>query len=314
MSPLEIIQRQELLARGLAEVNKKHDVLNKHVVVVKALVEDHKREVSRVTKLPKGDKGDKGNIGPRGITGKDGRDGKDGKDGKTPVKGVDYNTKADKEELIVSTLSRIRQPKDGEKAVVDEAKIAENVIDLIKEKELLTTDNVKGLRNELSSYRNQMARKQAGQHGGGDTVVAGTGITLNRLPNGTTEISAPGGAGVVQTIVAGAGINVDSSDPANPIVSALGGGSGITRTIVSINTPTTAGDTALIDYVYLVTNTTLTLPTAVGNTNRYTVKCVSGTCVVDGAGTETIDGTATITFLAQSSVDLISDGANFNVI
>jgi hypothetical protein len=116
--------------------------------------------------------------------------------------------------------------------------------------------------------------------------------------------------------VAGTGITVDDTDPANPIISATpgGGGSGITRSVFSISTPATAGATALTDYVYFVTNTTLTLPTAVGNTNRYTVKCVSGTCVVDGAGTETIDGTATITFNAQSSVDLMSDGTNFNVI
>jgi hypothetical protein len=38
-----------------------------------------------------------------------------------------------------------------------------------------------------------------------------------------SQISA-GGSGVVQTIVAGTGISVDSTDPANPIVSATGGG------------------------------------------------------------------------------------------
>lgn len=93
-----------------------------------------------------------------------------------------------------------------------------------------------------------------------------------------------------------------------------GGGSGITRSVASVSTPTTAAAAADTDYVYLVTNTTITLPTAVANTNHYTIKCVSGTCVVAGHASETIDGTATITFNAQSSVDLISDGTNFNVI
>lgn len=88
---------------------------------------------------------------------------------------------------------------------------------------------------------------------------------------------------------------------------------GITRTVTSISTPTTAGASASVDYVYFVTNTTLTLPTAVGNTNRYTVKCISGTCVVDGAGAETIDGTTTITMKPEESVDLISNGINFNI-
>jgi hypothetical protein len=62
----------------------------------------------------KGDKGDKGEQGIQGVAGKDGangqnglngldgRDGRDGADGKTPVKGVDYFTDADKQELIAN--------------------------------------------------------------------------------------------------------------------------------------------------------------------------------------------------------------------
>jgi hypothetical protein len=37
-------------------------------------------------------------------------------------------------------------------------------------------------------------------------------------------VTPPGGSGVVETIVAGTGISVDDTDPANPIVSATGGG------------------------------------------------------------------------------------------
>ena len=92
------------------------------------------------------------------------------------------------------------------------------------------------------------------------------------------------------------------------------GGSGITRSISSIATPTTAGSTASTDYVYNVTNTTLTLPTAVGNTNQYSVKCISGTCVVDGDGAETIDGTSNITIQVEDSVDLISNGTEWKVV
>lgn len=88
----------------------------------------------------------------------------------------------------------------------------------------------------------------------------------------------------------------------------------INRTVTSIAAPTTAGATAKTDYVYLITNTTLTLPTAVGNTNRYTVKCISGTCVVDGDGAETIDGSANITIQVEDSVDLISNNTEFKVV
>lgn len=41
-----------------------------------------------------------------------------------------------------------------------------------------------------------------------------------------------GGTGVVETIVAGTGITVDSTDPANPIVAATGGGTGTVDSIV----------------------------------------------------------------------------------
>lgn len=41
------------------------------------------------------------------LKGKDGKPGKDGEDGKTPVKGYDYYTKADKEEIIQDVLNSL---------------------------------------------------------------------------------------------------------------------------------------------------------------------------------------------------------------
>lgn len=67
----------------------------------------------------KGDKGDKGDQGIQGISGKDGvngqnglngldgRDGRDGTDGKTPIKGVDYFTDAEKQELIANINAEV---------------------------------------------------------------------------------------------------------------------------------------------------------------------------------------------------------------
>ena len=87
------------------------------------------------------------------------------------------------------------------------------------------------------------------------------------------------------------------------------------RQVASIAVGTTAGATTNTDYVYFTTATlTLTLPTAVGNTNRYTVKCIAGTLTIDGAGAETIDGTATISVQVEDSVDLISNGTEFKVV
>lgn len=95
-----------------------------------------------------------------------------------------------------------------------------------------------------------------------------------------------------------------------------GGGSGITRSVSNISAPTTLGAVALTDYVALVTGTTtVTLPTAVGNTNRYTVKNAgAATVTVAFTGGQTADGNATITLAPPLSVDLISDNSNWSVI
>jgi hypothetical protein len=95
----------------------------------------------------------------------------------------------------------------------------------------------------------------------------------------------------------------------------------ITASATSINiisTNTAAGSAASTDYVYLVSGTTtLTLPTAVGNTNLYSIKRV-GTGVVSIATTssQTIDGSSSpITINVQYvSITVVSDGANWNII
>jgi hypothetical protein len=90
------------------------------------------------------------------------------------------------------------------------------------------------------------------------------------------------------------------------------------RSVNVVSTATAAGSTAGTDYVYLVSGTTtITLPTAVGNTNRYTIKR-SGTGVVSIATTssQTIDGSSSpITINVQYvSLDFISDGTNWEII
>ncbi len=95
-----------------------------------------------------------------------------------------------------------------------------------------------------------------------------------------------------------------------------GGGSGITRSVVVTSANYTLGATALTDYVYLVAGLhTGTLPTAVGNLNRYTVKNNHTVNVSLGTtGGQTIDGTTTISISPESSVDLISTGSHWSVI
>lgn len=56
---------------------------------------------------PKGEQGEKGETGEPGANGIDGTNGKDGEDGYTPVKGTDYFTEADKEEMVNLVLEAL---------------------------------------------------------------------------------------------------------------------------------------------------------------------------------------------------------------
>lgn len=99
-------------------------------------------------------------------------------------------------------------------------------------------------------------------------------------------------------------------------IETLGGGGGITRSIVTTSGSATMGSTATTDYVYLVAGAhTMTLPTAVGNTNRYTVKNNhSAAITVNTTSSQTIDGTTSIQIAPEDSVDIISNNSNWFII
>lgn len=120
---------------------------------------------------------------------------------------------------------------------------------------------------------------------------AGSGVTITYAPNLTTGFT-------------------------DITIAANGTGTGIVREINSVAVPTVMGNTAGTDYVYLVSGTTtMTLPTAVGNENLYTVKNVgNGVITIDTTGGQTIDNEATISMATRyTSVDIISDGSNWNI-
>lgn len=99
-------------------------------------------------------------------------------------------------------------------------------------------------------------------------------------------------------------------------IESLSAGSGITRSIVVTSGNATMGASAATDYVYLVAGAhTMTLPTAVSNTNRYTVKNNhSANITVNTTSSQTIDGTTSISLAPEEAVDLISDNSNWSVI
>lgn len=141
--------------------------------------------------------------------------------------------------------------------------------------------------------------------GSGALTVDKTAIT------GKTEVTAVGTDYILIS---------DTSDSGNlkkALASDLigAGGSGITRVVQTKSADATAGSTSLTDYVYFVTGTTtITLPTAVGNTNRYTVKSVSGVTTVAADGAETIDGSSSIIIAVEDSVDLVSNNTEWKVV
>jgi len=113
------------------------------------------------------------------------------------------------------------------------------------------------------------------------------------------------------------GYVIDSASYALTASYALNASAGSTKSINSVSINTAAGSNANTDYIYFVTGTTaITLPTAVGNTNYYTIKRVgTNTVTINTTSSQTIDGSQPITLNVQyQSVTLISDGANWNII
>ena len=137
--------------------------------------------------------------------------------------------------------------------------------------------------------------------------------TFNGKQNALT-LTTIGTSGLATLI--GATLNI-------PQYSGGGGGGGITRSVVSISTNTTLAAVSSTDYVIFTTaSCTVTLPTAIGNTNMYTInrKQSSGDTIINTTSSQTIAGLAggpatSVNIIMQyASLDLISDGANWNVI
>lgn len=88
------------------------------------------------------------------------------------------------------------------------------------------------------------------------------------------------------------------------------------KSVNNISVNTNAGSTSGIDYYYLCDGTiTLTLPTAIGNTSKYTIKNVgTGVITIDTALSQLIDGWDQVTIsFKNNSLDIISDGTNYRI-
>ncbi len=192
------------------------DKMSKEALFLKLfgdLLEIHNKFLSKVDELdtivnkkvgPVGPKGDRGSNGQKGdmpstqdiisIVEKyipKVKDGKDGRDGETPIKGVHYFTKREIEQIAKIASTMVRSPKNGKDAEIDGEKLLHLFTNLPEGKKL-STKHIDGLEQTLNAFKNQLGRGYL--HGGGDTVGAGSGVTIT-IVNGTKIISATGSSG-----------------------------------------------------------------------------------------------------------------------
>jgi hypothetical protein len=157
------------------------------------------------------------------------------------------------------------------------------------------TVNAKGLVTAASNTSIQIAESQV------------TNLTSDLASKqGTLTLTTTGTSGAATLI--GSTLNIPQY--------AGGSGSGITRNISTITTSVTIGATAATDYVVFVgSGGAPTLPTAVSNTNRYTIKNVHTTNkTISTTSSQTIDGSTTATLTPNTSLDIISDGSNWRAV
>lgn len=182
--------------------------------------------------------------------------------------------------------------------------------DIESDKEIKTK-----IEKEIDDLRIELLRRLAEKGGGNmnrQILVGGNASTLGKY----TDINLKAGSNMV---ISYSNDNVNKRTDITFTSSGGGGGSvgGTVRSINNINTSQTAGNTSGTDYVYICSaGINLTLPTALVNTNQYTIKNISNSSVlVTTDGADTIDSDANIIMpIKYTSVDLISDqSANWNI-
>lgn len=195
------------LKKNAAHMKLAMDLIDIHQKFIKKLDETNDT-INKKT----GPKGEKGDQGPQGIPGKNGEPGKDGEHGKD---GNSLNF----DEVISNVLGKIKMPEDGKPGkdavitkdhitkiakiaakhvnipdvpLLDPMKVIEQIQNLPEGKRI-STKHIDGLEQTLRAFKSQMDRGYL--HGGGDTVIAGTGIVITKNANGNKIISAPNAGG-----------------------------------------------------------------------------------------------------------------------
>lgn len=195
-SPIQMSEGMKKLAfeaRFMQKLTGMYESLMDALDEVRTLAKEVRTQSQRIQNLPKGPKGDAGPRGPSGFSQKVPT--ADEVAARLPKPQDGYSP--DITEVAQEVMRLIQVPRDGKDAEVDEKAVAKEILVLLKEGKEFTWKDIPGLDNEISSYRNQLAGKQYGKdtwaRGGGDTVSAGSNVTLVRKADGTVEINASGG-------------------------------------------------------------------------------------------------------------------------
>lgn len=175
--------------------------------------------------------------------------------------------------------------------------------------ELMERDNTEELKDYTDKTRIELLNLLA-QKGGGNMnrniAVGGNVSVLSKF----TDINIKPGSNVTLTY------SNNNTTKYLDLTIAATGGSGTSRSISTVSVSSVAAATASTDIVILANaGIKITLPTAVGNTNLYTIKNIAASSImIDTTGGQTIDTDTNIIMPIQfTSVDLISDNANWNI-
>ena len=167
-----------------------------------------------------------------------------GKNGRTPVRYIDYWTTEDQNKIVQEVLSKVPKPKDG---------VSPKTEDIIKAvlKEIKMPDT-KGFITEtkLAEFL-----RRGGFRGGGDTIVAGSNISIAINENGQKEISATNlGSFSTLTVVTG---DIDDVNTVFTFASA--------PTLVVVNGSTYRNGSTAMGGTVSISGVTVTLPNPVGS-------------------------------------------------
>lgn len=134
------------------------------------------------------------------------------------------------------------------------------------------------------------------------TTIATDTLTITRAQESTSARSILVGDQIAATITAKTLTDIE--------------GMALVRSVQTLTSSITLGAVAGTDYVIVLgTGGVPTMPTAVGNTNLYTIKNNTvANVTIATTSSQTIDGTTTIVLSPYSSVDLISNNINWFVI